>query len=312
MDVIKSKFKKFSKIVNKLCETGKIPKYFHHIQKKTYDNQQHLFLLVAKEHTTHGYRKFIESLYDSKIPQYISLKKIPHFTTLHKYANRLKSKVINQLIFLTQHLFKERGTFFGVDSTGLELDHASAHYCKRINREKPVKGFVNLNAMSDLYNKIILVTKIRKHRRHDCIDFPLMYNKVKNLDFDYLVADKGYDSEKNHKLILESGKNSLISMKYSNLPISKTKGWYRKKAKRAFEERLYSQRELTESIFSSLKRKFGSKLKARKFQTQKNELLFRILAYNIERAIRTALWIVKYYLGILQSPWEQSVLKNLK
>jgi hypothetical protein len=50
-----------------------------------------------------------------------------------------------------------------------------------------------------------------------------------------------------------------------------------------------------------LKRKFGSKLRARKFQTQKNELLFRILTYNIERAIRNALLILKYYLGILQS-----------
>jgi hypothetical protein len=30
-------------------------------------------------------------------------------------------------------------------------------------------------------------------------------------------------------------------------------------------------------------------------------LLFRILAYNIERAIRNALLILKYYLGILQS-----------
>ena len=301
MDVIKSKFKKFSKIVNKLCEIGEIPKYFHHIQKKTYDNQQHLFLLIAKEQSVYGYRKFVESLYDSKIPQYISLKKIPHFTTLQKYASRLKSNIINKLVFLTRHLFKEHGTFFGVDSTGLELDHASAHYCKRINRDKPVKGFVNLNAMSDLYNKIILVTKIRKHRRHDCVDFPLMYNKVKFLDFDYLVADKGYDSEKNHKLVFESGKNSLISMKYKHLPVSKTKGHYRKKAKRTFEKGLYSQRELTESIFSSLKRKFGSKLRARKFQTQKNELLFRILAYNIERAIRNALWILKYYLAILQS-----------
>ena len=128
-----------------------------------------------------------------------------------------------------------------------------------------------------------------------------MYNKVKFLDFDYLVADKGYDSEKNHKLVFESGKNSLISMKYKHLPVSKTKGHYRKKAKRTFEEGLYSQRELTESIFSSLKRKFGSKLRARKFQTQKNELLFRLLAYNIERAIRFALYLIRIQLGILQS-----------
>ena len=268
MEVIHYKFKKFSKIVDKICAMAQIPKYFRVIQKKTYDNYQHLFLLVVKENTNFGYRKFVESLYDSKIPQYISLKKIPHFTTLQKFASRLKAKILNLLIFMTRHLFSEQGTFFGVDSTGMELDHASAHYCKRIDRTKPVKGFVNLNAISDLYNKIILVTKIRKRRRHDCVDLALMYPKIKNLDFDYFVADKGYDSEKNHKSVFESGKHSLISLKNQDFSVHKTKGRYRKKAKREFEQGLYTQRELTESIFSALKRKYGSKLRARKFKTQ--------------------------------------------
>ena len=230
---------------------------------------------------------------------YLGLSKIPHFTTLQKFAQRLGAKILNELIFLTQHLFKERGTFFGVDSTGMELDHASAHYCKRIDREKPVKGFVNLNAMSDLHNKIVLVTKIRKHRRHDCADFPSMFNKVKHLDFDFLVADKGYDSESNHKAVFESGKQSLISLKNAELPVYKTGGEYRKKTKREFEYGLYTQREITEAIFSSLKRKYGSKLRARKFGTQKIELLFKILSYNIERAMRSTIllliWIRYFY-----------------
>jgi transposase len=301
MDVIPYKFKKFSKIVDKICALAQIPKYFRVVQKKTYDNYQHLFLLVAKENTTYGYRKFIESLYDSKIPEYISLKKIPHFTTLQKFAQRLKAKILKLLIFMTRHLFKQQGTFFGVDSTGMSLDHASSHYCKRIDRKKPNKGFVNLNALSDLYNKIIIVTKIRKRRRHDTIDFLPMYNKVKHLDFDYLVADKGYDSNKNHKAVFESGKNSLISLKNKDLPIYKTKGRYRKLAKREFEHGLYTQRELTESIFSSLKRKYGSKLRARKFKTQKIELLCKILAYNIENAIRSFIEMLFLFIAFLQS-----------
>lgn len=299
--VIQYKFKKFSKIVDKLCLQANIPIYFRYVQKKTFTNYQHLFLLVAKEHSKQTYREFIESLYDSKLPQYISLKKIPHFTTLQKFAQRLKAILLDKLIFLTQHLFKERGTFFGVDSTGMELDHASHHYCKRIRREKPVKGFVNLNALSDLHNKIILATKIRKKRRHDCSDFLPMWNKVKNLDFDYFVADKGYDSETNHKAVFQAGKQSLISLKRMELPSYKTKGEFRKKAKREFEHGLYTQREITESIFSSLKRKYGSKLRARKYKTQKVELLFKVLAYNIERAVRVALYIIKSYLAILQS-----------
>jgi len=311
MEVIQKKFKKFSVIVERLCAQAGIPKYFRYVQKKTYNNQQHLFLLVAKEHSNYGYRMFVESLYDSKIPKYIGLKLIPHFTTLQKFAQRLEAKLLDKLIFLTQHLFKERGTFFGVDSTGMELDHASAHYCKRIDRERPVKGFVNLNALSDLHNKIIIATKIRKKRRHDCSDFLPMWNKVKNLDFDYFVADKGYDSETNHKAVFQAGKQSLISLKRMNLPIHKTKGEYRKKAKREFEYGLYTQREITESIFSSLKRKYGSKLRARKYKTQKIELLFKVLSYNIERAVRVAVYIIKSYLVFLQSLYFQKPYKSL-
>ena len=303
-NIIQRKFKKFSIIVEQLCAQAEIPQYFRYVQKKTYNNQQHLFLLVAKEHSNYGYRMFVESLYESKMPQYIGLKKIPHFTTLQKFAQRLEAKILNKLIFLTQHLFKESGTFFGVDSTGMELDHASAHYCRRIDRNKPVKGFVNLNALSDLHNKIILATKIRKKRRHDCSDFiPMgLYgrhivrgNKVKNLDFDYFVADKGYDSEKNHKAVFKTGKQSLISLRNMDLPIYKIKGIYRKRAKREFEQGLYTQREITESIFSSLKRKYGSKLRARTFKTQKVELQLKILAYNIERSIRIVAQILKYH-----------------
>jgi hypothetical protein len=301
MEVIQYKFKKFSKIVAKLCILGEIPIYNSKFSNRIFTNIQHLFLLVAKENTTYDYRKFVESLYDSKIPNYISLNRIPHFTTLQKFAKRVEAKLLHLLIFMTRNLFKSQGTFFGADSTGLELDHASAHYCKRIDRFQPVKGFVNLNALSDLYNKIILVTKIRKHRRHDTVDFGPMFNKVKNLDFDYFVADKGYDSEKNHKFVFESGKHSLISLKNQHIPIHKTKGRYRKLAKRNFETALYTQRELTESIFSSLKRKYGSKLRARKFKTQKIELLCRILSYNIERAIKSVIQILCCARAFLQS-----------
>jgi len=301
MEVIHYKFKKFSKIVAKLCIFGEIPVYFSKFSNKIFTNIQHLFLLVAKENTTYGYRKFVESLYDSKIPQYISLKRIPHFTTLQKFASRLEAKLLEKLIFMTRNLFKKQGTFFGADSTGMELDHASSHYCKRIDRIKPVKGFVNLNALSDLYNKIILVTKIRKKRRHDCVDFMPMFNKIKHLDFDYFVADKGYDSEKNHKAIFEAKKHSLISLKNQKLPIRLTKGRYRKLAKRNFEYGLYTQREITESIFSAIKRKYGAKLKARKFKTQKIELLCKILSYNIERAIRSLWKMLCYARAFLQS-----------
>jgi len=83
MTIIQYKFKKFSKIVDDLCVSAQIPKYFRYVQKKTFNNHQYLFLLTAKEHLKQDYRGFIESLYDSKIPQYIRLKKY-HILQLYK------------------------------------------------------------------------------------------------------------------------------------------------------------------------------------------------------------------------------------
>ncbi|MFW6046675.1 MAG: hypothetical protein ACOCP4_02650 [Candidatus Woesearchaeota archaeon] len=54
------KFKKLSKIFNNLCFLEEVPQYFRYDQKKTFDIFQHLFLLVAKEHTNYGYPVFVE------------------------------------------------------------------------------------------------------------------------------------------------------------------------------------------------------------------------------------------------------------
>ena len=297
------KLKKFSKIVDDLCVFAKIPKYFYYVQKKTYTNYQHLFLLVVKEHLKKDYRSFIEYLYDSKIPQYIGLKKIPHFTTLQKFAKRLAAKIVDRLVFLTKNLFKNPGKILGADSTGMELDHASSHYCKRIDREKPIKGFVNLNVICDIKNKNILVTKIRKRRRSDFTDFIIMFNKIKHLNFDYFVADKGYDSNKNHQIIYDNG--AISQIKTRRFGKGRHRKIYRDRAKKDFNKKIYGLREILESVFSSLKRKYGSRLRARRYKTQKIELLFKILAYNIERAIRIAKLILFRVLAILQSQTKQ-------
>ena len=302
MDVIKYKFKKFSKIVSKICIELQIPTYNSKFSNKIFTNMQHLFLYLIKENCNFGYRKFTEFLYDSKIQQYISLRRIPHFTTLNKFIKRIKSKLFDKIIFETKHLFSKIGTIWGADSTGFELDHASAHYCKRIDRHEPVKGFVNLNTISDLYNKIFVIVKIRKHRRHDSPDLKSMYPKIKREPFDYFVADKGYDAEYNHELIFESGKHSLISLKNKKLSISDTFGFYRKKTKREFEDGIYSQRSLTETNFSVLKRVYGVKLKARKFKTQKLELLAKIINFNLERYLKSVYLLIQRFLWISTEP----------
>jgi len=70
-----------------------------------------------------------------------------------------------------------------------------------------------------------------------------------------------------------------------SIPIHRTKGFYRKQLKRDFPSETYHQRVIVESIFSAVKRRFGCSILAKKFHTQKNELMFRFMAYNAEKLV---------------------------
>lgn len=65
--------------------------------------------------------------------------------------------------------------------------------------------------------------------------------------------------------------------------ISRTRGKYRKQMRRIFDESLYHQRNKCETIFSVIKRKFGSEIKSYHNTLKEKELLYRVLAYNCHR-----------------------------
>ena len=56
---------------------------------------------------------------------------------------------------------------------------------------------------------------------------------------------------------------------------------------------MYHQRVIIESIFSAVKRKFGHIIHARKFNAQKNELMFRFIAYNREKLVNLS--VIEFY-----------------
>ena len=56
---------------------------------------------------------------------------------------------------------------------------------------------------------------------------------------------------------------------------------------------LYKKRVIIDGIFSAIKRRFGELIYAKRFVTQKNELLSRLLAYNIEKVINLS--VVEIY-----------------
>jgi transposase len=97
--------------------------------------------------------------------------------------------------------------------------------------------------------------------------------------------DKGYDSENIHLLVREQLK-AIAVIPLRQRKRKRIKGKYRRKMKLEFDEQLYYQRNLVETMFSVIKRKYGEEMKARKYRNQVKEIKMKLLVHNIDRYAR--------------------------
>ncbi len=185
---------------------------------------------------------------------------------------------------------KIKSVFAGIDATGFGHGQSSYYYTKRA---KLRRKFVKLSAISDMKSQIICAIKIRHRQRHDNIDFaPLLRKANKIIPIDTVVADKGYDSERNHIESDSLGITSIIPPRYEDVPVYKTRGYHRKQLKRnGYDKSIYHQRNKTETIFSVIKKMFGENVTSRKVATKNRELFYRVIAYNVYRITRDKLLI---------------------
>jgi len=97
--------------------------------------------------------------------------------------------------------------------------------------------------------------------------------------------DKGYDSEEIHSLARDKlGSIAMIPLRHRKR--KKIKGKYRRKMAWEFDEELYHNRNLVETMFSVLKRKYGEEIRAKKYWNQVKEVKFKLLVHNLDRYIR--------------------------
>jgi hypothetical protein len=300
MEIIVNKFKKVSDFCYELFRIAELQLYYHKFSNKIYSNFQKLFLLVYKQFRKFTYEELstdIESNPDLKA--YLGLRKMPHYTTLVKFAKGLPLQVIERLIWA----FK---TFVGdvkkvaIDATGISLDNASLHYCKRIGLSTRKRPFMKASFIADIERYLILLPKLRKKSRHDTIDAKPMIKKfAEHYTPEVFFGDRGYDDEKIFKLVFENlGAYPLILQRRLEIDNHRRKGQYRKKFFKEFDYCQYLERNKIETLNSMFKRRFGSNTRTKIVKTQKVEILLRIVAFNIDRLIRTGKQIILIFIRI--------------
>jgi len=282
----KVEYNNFYKLVERVCLEVRLPFRFSNFSKKMYGNFVHVFLAVYKEKLNLAYRRFVEVCEENNLHHMLCIKRIPHFTTIHKFVKRMKKSLFEKLVRACRKLLNLKNIEASIDATGFSNTNPSHHYCKRIN--KNVKNYTKTTFLTDNKTKLILDVKTVSDHTHDSTFFKPMVKQLAGC-LKTVLADKGYDSQSNRKYCWNNGIEVHIPFrKWSESRHQEFgKPSERKIAERKFDKTKYNQRSTIESINSAIKRTLGSYVLARDASQQQKQVTIKALTYNIERIGKT-------------------------
>ena len=105
-----NRYIRFVELSSGLIRDSRIPLFSSQFSKRTYTQHQLLILLLLKEYLSEDYRDTVEltEIMDS-LREKIQLKEIPHFTTIHKFCQRIHSVTLNRLLNRLVKMFYDWG-----------------------------------------------------------------------------------------------------------------------------------------------------------------------------------------------------------
>ncbi len=278
----RSEYDDYLKFIDNALELAqKLPKYFSKFSNKIYCNHQKLavYILMQKlKLTTRGIVAYLRSNPDARL--HLGLFHVPVHTTIVRFYAKIKNS-IGSMLDLRQ------ATTVAVDATGFEMEAKSFYYRTRWNSERQwkTKRHMKLSIAIDTAKQLILTYKIRRKPRHDTKDFKLL---LKDIVCTHVVADKGYDDHKLRRFVFHTLKATPI------IPKRRSHHFYGYiRGKQKIDGKNYHQRSKVETVFSVIKRKYGSVLRCKSYATQQTELISKMITYNLDRRLNYLLLIIK-------------------
>ena len=254
-------------------------KYSSHFSKHNFTQPALFTLLAMKIYARSTYRQITDLLeLSDTIQKYLHLKKIPHYTTLQKFFQRLPTSILQELnkqILLNHEI---NGEIIALDGSGFTNDYADKYYA--IIRRKERKSYVKNHISIDVDSRLILHYAAQRGPRFDTRFALAAIRNIKKYKPKYILADRAYDTEPIRKCINEEAKaEDQIPLKSR----AKT-GYYRLKSKKQFNQEIYSRRNNVESIFSVIKRIFNGTNRSRSLKLSNKETKLKNTIYNIYRS----------------------------
>ena len=131
----------------RVLRNSRIPLFLHRKSNHVFTMWQHLILLTIRQYEGKSYnRMFVEWLIEAYyLRLFLGLSRIPHFTTLQKFTDRINNSLLEKIISSFIVISDTKHIFAGIDSTGFtKITHASQYYTERteLRREENMRNYL--------------------------------------------------------------------------------------------------------------------------------------------------------------------------
>jgi len=213
---------------------------------------------------------------------------LPGHSVIHRGMKKLSIKYIRKVMNLVTRFLRRKKMNIAVDSSGFRTGNSSIWYDIRIKRRSKRKDCIKLHISIDIDTGIIHWFTITPSKRHDSPEFKKLMKHLPELGA--VFGDKGYPSRRNCQIVAD--KKGIPYLCFKDNATNKAKGFPAwiisiREYKNNTEEWLsvYHLRSIVESVFSSIKKRWGSFLRSRKKWMQKKELSLKVLSYNVKQVL---------------------------
>ena len=211
----------------------------------------------------------------------------PDFNVPSKlFKNPDMTPILHQLITLSALPVAGIEVDFAVDSTGFRTNTFSS-YCEDKYGKTKERHWIKAHLCGGIKTNIVAAVAITGENGADSPEFgPLIKKTATGFTIDEVTADLAYSSRRNLQAVENAGGKAYIPFKKNatgragGSAIWKNMFHYFQLNRDEFMEH-YHKRSNIEATNAAIKRKFGETLKSKNPVAQVNELLAKIIAYNL-------------------------------
>ena len=243
-----------------------------------------IFCCIMKIYSQLSSRRSQHLFHEALQRQQIS-EKIHYNAISRTLLEKKLTPILYGLVRLSARPLASIETDFATDRSGFRCS-SFGRYCEYAHGTKRMHNWLKCHISTGVTTNIVADVIITDENGADSPQFePLVRGTAQNFNINEVSADGIYSSRKNLQIVDSLGGTAYIPFKKNATGRSSGALWkkafhYFQLHKDEFLEH-YHKRSNAESTFSAIKKKFGETIKSRNRTAQENELLCKIIAYNI-------------------------------